>query len=415
MSSVVAGLLGADQPDRQVVTQALPQQTPEERGLQEQQVELAQRFMESLGGQTEFQQLLFGAGAPFFQQETEFQNALAGIFPPKEQAALFAEDFGRQRQLGGLSDELFQLELENIRQGTSATDQERALINAATEAAITSGTSDINEARRLGLEALREELAPSLGLRPGDTPILDRGARLAAESARQTGQLVTDLRGQQAEQELLFPLERGRFESQQIGQAQGDILGFRNLLANIQAEAANNRLRLAQGATGGGLGLLGAQTQGQFGLSSAISGFQAPRLAGRTTRTETIDPVGQFGRGVDIFGTLLGQAGAASAGAGQSSKDVKTNKRPIDDALMLEKIEDLDIERWNYRDDPEAREHIGPYAEDFREKFEVGDPSGKTIHLLDASGVALAGVKALSKKIDRLTDALGLEAEIHAS
>ena len=404
-AAIAGGILASGAESKQKTTTALPQISAQEQALIDQQQTLAEEFLRSIGLQGDFQDLAFGAGAPFFQQEADFQNALAAILPPKEQAALFAEDFGRQRGSSGLSDELFQLELENIRRGTSATDQERALIDAATEAAITSGTSDINEARRLGLEALREELAPSLGLRPGDTPILDRGARVAAESARQTGQLVTGLRGQQAEQELLFPLERGRFESQRIGQAQGDILGFRNLLANIQAEAANNRLRLAQGAVGGGLGLLSAQTGGQAGLSNAVSSLQRPRLAAPTTRTTQRDPVGQFIQGA--------QVGAGIGGIFASSSELKTQKRPVDDALLLEKIDDLGIERWVYKDDPEAREHIGPYAEDFREAFEVGDESGKTIHMVDASGVALAGVKALSKKVDRIADALGLEAETH--
>jgi hypothetical protein len=81
-----------------------------------------------------------------------------------------------------------------------------------------------------------------------------------------------------------------------------------------------------------------------------------------------------------------------------SSKAVKEAKRPVSTPEMLAAMKDLPIERWKYIDRKE--DHIGPYAEDFRERFGVGD--GKTIDVIDAVGVLMASVKALAEEVDEL-------------
>ena len=48
----------------------------------------------------------------------------------------------------------------------------------------------------------------------------------------------------------------------------------------------------------------------------------------------------------------------------------------------------------------ETRPHIGPYAEDFQAAFGVGD--GATINPIDAIGVCLAVIWALSQRVEDL-------------
>lgn len=81
-----------------------------------------------------------------------------------------------------------------------------------------------------------------------------------------------------------------------------------------------------------------------------------------------------------------------------SSKAVKESKRSVDTPEVLAAMKQLPVERWKYIDHKE--DHIGPYAEDFKERFGVGD--GKTIDVIDAIGVLMASVKALAAEVDEL-------------
>ena len=81
-----------------------------------------------------------------------------------------------------------------------------------------------------------------------------------------------------------------------------------------------------------------------------------------------------------------------------SSKEVKESKRPVSTGAILAAMKELPVERWKYINHKE--DHIGPYAEDFRELFGVGD--GKTIDVIDAIGVLMASVKALAKELDEV-------------
>jgi hypothetical protein len=103
-------------------------------------------------------------------------------------------------------------------------------------------------------------------------------------------------------------------------------------------------------------------------------------------------------------GVMQGQSGGVAAKAlFGSSRTLKEANRPLDDTETLELIENLPVERWRYIGDD--TEHIGPYAEDFHAAFKVGDD--KTIHVVDALGVAIAAVKVLSREVRELKKELG--------
>ncbi len=310
-------------------------------------------------------------------QDEAFGEAGAGL---EEFEQFVSSQTGDTAQLDAAQDELLQDMLARIRAGGSATPEEIGLINSATEQALALGESDITRFLKLGLEQLRDELAPQLGLRPGDTPILDRGGRAVAESARQQGQLVRDLRGQQFATRLGFPLERaGVLGNLNLG-AQDRTQAIKTFQANLKESAFLNRLKLAQVSTGAGLGLAGA---GQPNVG-AIFGSVGSNVKGT-------DPSQGLLNLTEGFANVSG--GVASM-IGASSREWKNSQGPVDEAKILKALESLPVEKWVYKGDD--TDHIGTFAEDFKAAFGVGD--GKYINLLDAVGVLMAAVKALANR-----------------
>ncbi len=100
-----------------------------------------------------------------------------------------------------------------------------------------------------------------------------------------------------------------------------------------------------------------------------------------------------------------------------SSKEFKENFTPLEQQQLLDAIESLSIEGWNYRSSDEY--HIGPYAEEFVQAFGVGtidEETGERVntHLAagDVAGVALAAVKELIEKNRSLEQRIGQLEEI---
>lgn len=122
--------------------------------------------------------------------------------------------------------------------------------------------------------------------------------------------------------------------------------------------------------------LLGAQ---QLAYQGQLAGFNAGQQR-------------QQGLMSGLFG--LGAAGITAL----SSRAVKHMNAPV---TVLDGIRGLNIERWTYRPGiADEREHIGPYAEEFRDTFGVGD--GVTINLIDMLGVLMAAVKELAQEVEAL-------------
>lgn len=116
---------------------------------------------------------------------------------------------------------------------------------------------------------------------------------------------------------------------------------------------------------------------------------------------------GLFGAGLAGAGATVGSAGlpAAALLAGfPSSRAFKKNRTPVYVEGVLNGIENLDVEKWQYKKEMGLGEdnHIGPYAEDFKRLFNVGD--GVTIAPLDAVGVLLVAVKTLLGRVEELED-----------
>ena len=179
-------------------------------------------------------------------------------------------------------------------------------------------------------------------------------------------------------------------------------MGQQNLLEatrQFQEQLRNQAFQNRLSATGtlGGLGL---------GLATGIRP-QFPNFAQGSTSTTTTSGGGGFG-----FADILGGAGSFLSGIGAiragSSHDFKTDKTPIDEDAVLEKVVNLPVEAWRYKEELGLGDapHVGTYAEDFQEAFGLGD--GRTLDFIDTTGVTMAAIKSLGKKVERLEEGFGL-------
>ncbi|MBM4071726.1 MAG: tail fiber domain-containing protein [Planctomycetes bacterium] len=96
-------------------------------------------------------------------------------------------------------------------------------------------------------------------------------------------------------------------------------------------------------------------------------------------------------------------AGLGAAGImAYSSKDLKHRKGIPDPGVMLEAIEGLPIERWSYREETglDQADHVGPMAEDVRDRMGIGD--GTRIPLADLTYANLAATKEIARRLKTL-------------
>ena len=197
-----------------------------------------------------------GIVIPFSLNELELQginlDTAKQIFSQLVQSSNFFSDLQNQAAGGfaGISkrlsqgDELSDLantELEEIiRSGGAATTEQREQLDTIRTANI----ANVRDATQEGLQQVKQELAPGLGLRGSDSPILDRGGQIAREGIRAENQVNAS----RAQAELglqSFNLQRGQ------------------LLSGLQQGDFDRRLALGQTSAGGSLGLLGTSNIAQ--------------------------------------------------------------------------------------------------------------------------------------------------------
>ncbi len=108
--------------------------------------------------------------------------------------------------------------------------------------------------------------------------------------------------------------------------------------------------------------------------------------------------------GAEIGGSIIGLLGALAPlmACSRALKDEIDPEVNVD--RILEGIEKLPIAIWKYKDEiddaSEHRPHLGPYAEDMQRLFGLGN--GREIFLMDAIGITLAGIQALTARVKEL-------------
>lgn len=153
-----------------------------------------------------------------------------------------------------------------------------------------------------------------------------------------------------------------------------------------------------------------SQRQSEFNTLAALLGGQ------QVGPTSPIDVTGPFNS--QYQGQLNSVNSANAAGAARNaqttsgaaslasmlamvmmcSKDFKDNNEPIDHGQTLDGVNRLTVEAWTYKGDDQK--HIGPYAEEFRKTFGLG--SEFVIDPIDAVGVCLSAIKALTQRVENL-------------
>ena len=113
----------------------------------------------------------------------------------------------------------------------------------------------------------------------------------------------------------------------------------------------------------------------------------------------------QFSRSgsTDVEMEILNNGNLVVAGGLSVASDVnaKTGFSDIDPYKILNRIAELPVTRWEYKD-ALGEAHIGPTAQDFHAAFGLGATDTR-ISTIDADGVALAAIKALIEQNQTLT------------
>ena len=209
---------------------------------------------------------------------------------------------------------------------------------------------------------------------------------------------------------------------------------FPDLGGSNSAISSDIMAELEGGLSPGTLGAIG-QAQNSFGIAGPVN--TSPLSLGETDQqiqsaglgayggiiptistTQTVSPEVQAQ--IEEFNAQQAAApnptaseaiGGASAAIGligllACDRNIKDKFETIDATNILKQVTNLPITKWEFKDQPGVK-HIGPMAQDFHEIFKVGG-SQRQISIVDALGVALAAIQALSSKVDRLENELSL-------
>ena len=98
-------------------------------------------------------------------------------------------------------------------------------------------------------------------------------------------------------------------------------------------------------------------------------------------------------------------------GTNASSRTFKDTFASVDPVNVLDKLVAMTLKTWFYKGNHDDGQHIGPVAEDFAEVFGFGG-NEKYIGTVDESGVALAAIQGLNKKLE--AENAGLHSKLDA-
>jgi hypothetical protein len=96
-------------------------------------------------------------------------------------------------------------------------------------------------------------------------------------------------------------------------------------------------------------------------------------------------------------------------------RNIKENFRELDGEELLEKINNIPVTEWNYRQGDRSLKYIGPMAQDFYSAFHLGGTDSLGINTIAIDGVNMAGVKALEKRTREMKTALANVQEQNAA
>jgi len=137
------------------------------------------------------------------------------------------------------------------------------------------------------------------------------------------------------------------------------------------------------------------------GLENSLRDIDA---AGRTSLANAAgqEKINQENKRAERKGSQAGVLGSVIGIAASifSSEDYKHDKRPVvkTEGSLLKRLKNVRVDKWKYVGD--ETDHIGPYAEEFNETFNVGEDNKQMINLGDAVGVLMGSIKELDAKVE---------------
>ena len=280
----------------------------EERDLQSAIVKFTEAQLDQLARTSGLRSL----GATLFERLLEGQLGSVGQFS-RTQLDQFEETLSLESQAQADQRELASIQLELIRSGFKPTQEQRDRINEIADQQIRGGTEGIIRGSQRAIDQILESLAPALGLRPGDTPIVERLGDIGEQATSEIAQLVGGAEAQRASSLLNF----GPSVAGVTSQIQATNLGTRQFQAQLQQQKFKNQI------------LLGTSGNQILGLSSPVQGLsvlQQPRLAQPRTVTKGI---GGDIRTEDIATAVSSIGGGIGGGAGAAALSSARFKRYI--------------------------------------------------------------------------------------
>lgn len=175
-------------------------------------------------------------------------------------------------------------------------------------------------------------------------------------------------------------------------------------LASSQATSAGVALNAGNSAAQTGQMPL---TQAQAATTMAGQGFNTA-IQGNASAGNIYGNVAQMeSQKGDAAWGALGTIGGMWAGGGfktPSDKNGKKNVKPMSDEAALKAVEKTPVSKWTYKEGVgDGGTHVGPMAQHANKTMgEKAAPGGKQIDLVTMNGITMAGVAALSRKVDKL-------------
>jgi hypothetical protein len=182
-------------------------------------------------------------------------------------------------------------------------------------------------------------------------------------------------------------------------------------LASNQATSAGLALNAGNSATNNaGVPLSqssqSANVMGQGFNTSMQANNSAGSLYGQSAQLQGKDS-GLMGALGGVAGQFAGSA-AGSSWLVKSDVNMKKDIKPVSDEAALKAVEDTPVSTWKYKDGAgDGGQHTGPMAQEVNKTMgEQAAPGGKKLDLITMNGVTMAGLAALSRKVDKLTKQL---------
>lgn len=82
-----------------------------------------------------------------------------------------------------------------------------------------------------------------------------------------------------------------------------------------------------------------------------------------------------------------------------SDRNRKKHIESVDPVEVLDRVTNLPLHTWSYKQEADGVRHMGPMAQDFRAAFGLGE-NDVSIATVDSDGVALAAIQGLNQKLE---------------